>query len=333
MAGLKGNVAWLGGAAQLAKGTPATFAAANAFKNGFVGGNIGPARETENLAETDASRDRGVTYVTQAGVEGEPEIYVRDESIVFWLQAALGARASTAGPTNFTHTLTPGNTLPYITAWKNLGDTLYEEYRDCKVGSISVSAEAGAPLTATIGIQGAKATRLTVAPDNAAPIPVENSAVYQYLRSAAVGIAQLGGGATALVRSFELGVENNVSRQHTDDIEAYDVVEGVREVSLGFDMVFENLDEYNKFHYGGSAGTVISPNIFSTSAVFTFNKGTNNEIAFNLPSIAYEEFAPEPDAGGDPVVVSVRAAAQRSGSPVVTATVKNQSAAARYAAT
>lgn len=332
MAGLRGNVAWLGGARQTAKGTAATFAAANAFKNGFVGGNIGPARETENLSETDASRDRGVTYVTQAGVEGEPEIYVRDESVVFWLEAALGTRV-TSGTTNLTHVMTPGNVLPYISAWRNLGDTLYEQYRDCKVGSLSISAESGAPLTATIGIQGSKATRLTAAPDAATPIPVENSSVYQFRRTAAVGIATLGGGATALIRSFELGIENNVTRQYTDDVEAYDVVEGTREVSLGFDMIFETLDEYNKFHYGGAAGTAISPSVFTTSAAFVFSKGTNNEISFNLPSIAYEELSPEPDAGGDPITVSVRAAAQRGASPVVTATVKNQSAATRYAAT
>ncbi len=333
MAGLKGNVAWLGAAKQTAKGTAATFVAATSFKNGFVGGNIGPARETDNLAETDASRDRGITYITQAGVEGEPEIYVRDESIVFWLEAALGSRNTVAAAPNHTHTLTPGNTLPYISVWKNLGDLLWEQYRDCKVGSLSISAESGQPLTATIGIQGAKSTRLTVAPDNASPIAVENSAVYQYLRSTAVGIATLGGGATALIRSFELTIENNVTRQHTEDIEAYDVVEGTREVSIGFDLVFESLDEYNKFHYGGAAGTAISPNVFTTSASFTFNKTANNEIAFTLPSIAYEEFAPEPDAGGDPVTVSVRAAAQRGVSPVVTAVVKNQSATTRYAGT
>lgn len=332
MAGLKGNVAWLGNAFQTSKGTAATYVAANGFKNGFVGGNIGPTREVENLAETDASRDRGVSYVTQSGVSGEPEIYVRDESIVFWLKAALGSLATTGLSPNFTHTVTPGNTLPYFTAWRNLGDTLYEEYRDCKCGSISISAEAGAPLTATVGITGTKATRLTTAPDAATPLAVESSSVYQFRRSAAVGIATLGGAATALISSFELSVENNVSGQFTDDVQAYDVVEGTREVSIGFDMLFESLDEYNKFHYGGAAGTAVSPNIFTTSAAFVFNKGTNNEIGFSLPSIAYEELAPEPDAGGDPITVSVRAAAQRSGSPVVTATVKNQAAGTRYGA-
>lgn len=320
MAGLRGNVAWLAAAKQTGKGTAATLGV-DAVKNAFSGGNIGPVRETDNLSETDASRDRGVSYVTTSGVEGEPEVYVRDTSVAFWLHKVLG-NVSTSGTTNFTHVLTPGNVLPYITVWKMLGDTLYEEYRDCKVGSLSISAEAGQPLTATIGIQGLQTTRLTAAPDAATPQPVESSAVYNFNEAAVT----LGGGATALVRSFELGIDNNLTRQQTDDVIPYDVVEGVREVSLGFDLIFESLDEYNKFHYGGAAGTTISPNIFTTSAVFTFSKGTNNEISFNLPSIAYEEFPVEPDPGGDPVTVSVRAVAQRGGSPVVTATVKNQRA-------
>ncbi len=333
MAGLRGNVAWLANAFQTTKGTAAALVAANGFKNGFAGGNIGPVRETDNLSETDATRDRGATYVTQAGVEGEPEIYVRDESIVFWLKAAFGTLATT-GTTNFVHTITPGNVLPYFTSWRNLGDTLYEQYRDCKVNSLQIAAEQGQPLTATIGIQGAKSTRLTAAPDAATPLAVESVAPYYYQRSAAVGIATLGGAATALIRSFELNFENNVSRQHTEDVEAYDVWEGKREVSLGFDLIFESLDEYNKFHYGGAAGTQISPNIFTTSAAFTFNKGVNNEVSLTLPGIAYEEFSPEPDPGGDAIVVSVRAAAQRQtgGAAICTAVVKNQAAATRYAA-
>jgi hypothetical protein len=319
MAGLRGNQAWLLAKKQTGKGVAADPNTTGAYKMPFSGGNISPVRETDNLAETDSSRDRGVTYVTTSGVEGSPEFYVRDSSIGFWLFAALGADAVT-GTTNFTHVLTPANSLPYITAWRNIADTLFEQYRDCKVGSLAISAEAGAPLTATAGIQGLQASRLTAAPDNTTPVAIQNGAVYSFNEATVT----LGGGATALVRSFELTIENNISRQQTDDVVPYDVVEGVREVSLGFDLVFESLDEYNKFHYGGAAGTTISPNVFTTSALFTFTKGVNNEISFNLPSIAYEEFPVEPDAGGDPIVASVRAVAQRGASPVVTATVKNQ---------
>jgi hypothetical protein len=318
MAGLKGNVAWVAAAKQTSKGTAATLTSASGYKMPLTGGNITPTRTTDNLSETDASRDRGVTYISQTGVEGTPEFYVRDASAGFWLHKVLGADAVT-GTTNYVHALTPANTLPYITAWRMIGDTLYEEFRDCKVGSATISAEAGGPLTMSCGIMGLRASRLTAAPDNASPVAMDSGAVYSYNDATVT----LGGGATALVRSFELTIENNLSLQQTDDSVPYDVVEGVREISLGFDLIFETLDEYNKFHYGGAAGTAIDKNVFTTSALFSFDKGANNAVSFNLPSIAYEEFPIDPDPGGDPIVASVRAVAQRGGT-ILTATVKNQ---------
>lgn len=319
MAGLRGNVAWLLAQAQTAKGALPTLSTTKAYKMPFSGGSIGPTRTTDHLSETDSSRDQGVAYVQQTGVEGSPEFYVRDASIGFWLWLVLGADAVT-GTTDFTHTLTPANALPYVTLWRDIGDTLYEQFLDCKIGSLSISAEAGSPLTATAGVQGLQPSRLTVAPDQATPVTIQSGQVYNFNNATVT----LGGSATALVRSMELSIENNLTVQQTDDSVPYDVVEGIREVSLGFDLIFETLAEYNKFHYGGAAGTAVSPTIFTTSADFTFNVGVNNSVGFTLPSIAYEEFPVEPDAGGDPVVASVRAVAQRSGSPVLTATVKNQ---------
>lgn len=318
MAGIRGNVAWVMAQAQTAKGTAATIDAAKAVKMPLTGGSIAPVRETDNLAETDASRDRGLAYVTTSGVEGSPEFYVRDASIGFWLWAALGGDAVT-GTTNFTHAITPANNLPYITAWNMVGDTLFQQFRDCKVGSLEISAEAGSPLTATAGIQGLQATRLTTVPDTATPVAVSSGTVYNYNKSTIT----LGGSVTALVRSFTVTIENNLSRQQTDDIIPYDVIEGTREISCSFDLIFESLDEYNKFHYGGAAGTTISPDIFTTSAIWSIDQGATNAISFNLPNIAYTEFPIEPNAGGDPVIASVAAAAQRGGT-ILTATVKNQ---------
>ncbi len=320
MAGLRGNQAWILAQKQTAKGTAATISLASAYKNPFTGGNIMPVREVNNLSETDANRDQGISFVSTSGVEGTPEFYARDSSAGFWLWAGLGADAVTGTMPNFTHAITPANTLPYITVWRNIGDTLWEQYRDCMVGSLSFSAEAGQPLTMSAGIQGLQATRLTAAPDTATPVPIQSGYVYNY-NDATVTLA---GGATALVRSFELTVENNISRQQTDDVIPYDVYVGQRTVSLSFDLYFETLAEYNKFHYGGAAGTTISSTVYTTDATFAFANGVNNGITFALPSIAYEEFPVEPDAGGDAVVSSVRAVAQRGGSPVVTATVKNQ---------
>lgn len=319
MAGLRGNVGWFMGQKQTAKGALPTVALASAYKMPFSGGNISPVRETDNLSETDASRDRGITYVTTSGVEGSPEMYVRDASVGFWLFAALGADA-VSGTTNYVHAITPSNNLPYIACWRDISDTLWEQYLDCKVSTLTISADAGQPLMATAAIQGLQATRLTTDPSTAAAIPVQSGAVYSYNDATVT----LSGGATALVSSFELTIENNVSRQQTDAVIPYDVYEGQREVTLTFDMLFETLAEYNSFHYGSTSGVTISPTVYTTSALFSFDKGANNSIAFNLPSIAYTEFPVEPSAAGDAIKVSVSAAAQRGGSPVVTATVKNQ---------
>src|SRR4051812_4981904 len=124
MAGMRGNQAWIMAQKQTGRGTAATYTAASAYKMGLTGGNIGPVRNTDNLSETDASRDRGTTYLVSEGVEGTPEFYVRDASIGFWLWAALGQDAVT-GTTNYVHTLTPGNALPYITVWRDIADTLF----------------------------------------------------------------------------------------------------------------------------------------------------------------------------------------------------------------
>jgi hypothetical protein len=323
------------GQKQTARGTAATpaipaVAVSGAYKMPFSGGNIGPVREVDNLTETDSSRDRGTAYVTNGGVEGSPEFYVRGGSIGFWLNAVLGT--DTAGGTlpNYTHTFTPADALNYYTIWRSMGNTLWEAYRDCKVGSLAFSVEAGGALSATVGIQGLQASRLTTDPSVAPAIPLVGSgtalddAVFTYNDRPAAGIVTLGGSATALVRSFDLSIENNLTRQQTDGLVPYDVVEGTREISLGFDLIFESLDEYNKFHYGGAAGVAIAPGIFTTSAAFTFNKGTNNELSFTLPRIAYEEFSIEPNPGGDPVVASVRAMGQRGATPVISVALKNQ---------
>lgn len=320
MAGLRGNNAWLMGAKQSAKGTAATVLAAKTFKNAFTGGSINPSRNIDQLAETDSSRDQGISYVASSGVNGNPEIYARDDAIGLYLLAALGADAVTGTTPNFIHTLTPATVLPYMTFWRDIGDTLWEQFTDCKVGNITVSAGAGAPLNAAMTIMGRTPTRLTTDPSVSPAIALDSGYVYNFNDCTVT----LSGGATALVSSFECSIENNLTVQQTDDVVPYDIVEGRREVTLSFDLIFETLAEYNAFQYGSTVGTTVTNAIYTTSANFVFTKGANNSIQFNFPVIAYQEFPVEPNAAGDPITVSVRAVAQRNVAGVVTATVSNQ---------
>jgi hypothetical protein len=201
------------------------------------------------------------------------------------------------------------------------GAVLYEQYADLICNELTISADTGGPLTVAKDWIGRSATRLASEwATGLAPPAAEQSAVYNF-NDAAVSI---GGAATSLVSSFELTVTNNVTRQQTDDSVPYDVVPGLRVVTVAFDMIFENLDHYNTFHYGSTVGTTQVNTVSTTALNFTFAKGVNNSIAFNFDKVAYEEFPVEPDPGGDPIVVPVRVRAQRHANGYFVATIKNQ---------
>ena len=328
MAGLKGNVAWWAiepNGSSGAKGVPAT---SSTRLIPFSGGNVSVTRETANFAETDSSRDQGTSYTVRSGVEGNPEAYVRDSYIHILLAGALGSDAVTGATPNKTHTITPANSLPYHTMWRMQSDVLWEKFDDCMISELSIKGDAGAPLTATASVMGLVPTRLTTNPVTswAALTPAVTAAItsdspYTYNNAT----VSLGGAAVSTVKSFELQINNNVKVQQTDSVTPYDVVPGQREVTLSFDLLFENIDEYNLFNYGSTSGTAISSEITTRAAEFTFaGASVNNSIKFNIPRLAYEAFPVEPNAGGDPITVSVRAQAQRGSSSIITAEVKNQ---------
>lgn len=324
MPALRGNVGWVMAQKQTAFGTLATpaipGAAAGAFKQALAGGGMAPSRTVANLAETDSSRDQGVSYVQNETIGGSPEFYARDDSLGFWLWAVLGADAATGTSPNWVHTITPANSLPYISVWRDVSDVLWEAYRDCKVSSLTIAASAGQPLTATATINGVTSTRLTTDPSITPAIPMSSGFVYNYNNAT----VNLSGAAIATVSSFSLTIDNNINPIQTDDVQMYDIVEGQRQVTLDFDMIFTDLNEYNSFHYGSTSGTTISPNIYTTPASFQFDNGANNQIKFTVPSLAYTEFPVDVNPNGDPITVAVKGVSQRGGSPVLTATVKNQ---------
>lgn len=318
MAGLRGNQAYLVLAKQTGKGVAPT---AWEDKYFFSGGSIGPTRSQGQLAETDNTRDAGDYYTEETAVEGNPEVYSRDASLHHILEYVLGSRSKVTTTGNTVHTITGSSAIPYITAGRMIGATLYEQFNDLKVSEVTISAGTHEPLTAALTVMGRSSVRQAAEWAAGMAPPAASSIEPLNFNDATV---TLGGGATSLVSSFEVTVANSVKLQATDDSIPFDVVEGVRTVTLGFDMIFENLKEYNKFHYGSESGTTQSSQIFTTTAAFDFAKGANNGATFTFPKIAYQEFPVEPDPGGDPITVSVKAAAQRHASGFVTAEVRNQ---------
>lgn len=222
------------------------------------------------------------------------------------IQTALNALSSVTGPGgSFTVTGGPLPTAVQITAATGFAN---RQIPQIEADGYLLTGGTNPAATVTTTTQGASALPTLAA-----------SSVYNFNEA----LVTLGGAVTALVSSFELTISNNVTPQQTDDARPYDVVEGLREVNLGFRVLFEDAQQYSLFHYGSTAGTEQSNQLPTTSANFRFVKGSQNQIMFDLPSLAYTEFPVEPDPGGDPVAIDVRAVALRGGSPVVTGTVLN----------
>jgi hypothetical protein len=316
MAGIAGNIAQFRLGKQTAKGTPVTAFTDALF---FTGGSAEPTRETDQLNETDSARHEGETFITQTGGGGSPEAYARFPSLHHVIQAATGAIATTGVGPDYVHTLTLANSLPYYTFGRSVGGVLFQQFDDCKVNELTLQADTGQPVTTTVNFMGRAATRLAADGPGALPTP---SVVAPFsFNEVAVTLA---GGATSLVSSFELTITNNVTVQQTDDSVPYDVVEGKREITVGFDLIFDNLTEYNKFHTGSGTGTAQTNTVYTTDLDFLFTRTALQSLQLTLSKVAYEEFPVDPDPGGDPIVVPVRARFQRSGT--FTAVVKNQTA-------
>jgi hypothetical protein len=68
---------------------------------------------------------------------------------------------------------------------------------------------------------------------------------------------------------------------------------------------------------------VQSATLATVALDFEFILGANNSVKFTIPNASYEELPVDPDPGGAPIVVPVRARAQRGGN-IVTVVTKNQ---------
>lgn len=332
MAGYAGNNAWLAHGKQTTAGTPAATLRA---KQPLTGGTVAPERVVERLQETDASRLVGSAYLSRGGAAGTPSFYCRANPLPDLLEGVLGTATydavGTGSPLVYTHVFTPGTTLPRFTFVRMIGNALFEIFPDSFINSLTIRGEAGQPLTVEANIVGLSSTISVAEPASTTALVIE-SGVPLFFHEGTISLSGVTGTPMSKIRSVEFTVENNFTQQQTDDVALLDAVPGTQNFSVGFELIFDSLTEYQAFHYG--AGTTQRGDLYTTTATFQFDKTAPvRQLKLDFTNLAYEEFPVEPDAGGAPIVVAVRGALNRpaSGSSV-TATVKNGKGASLYAA-
>lgn len=236
------NVADLSIGIQTAKGTAA---ATPLIRTPIVSSTLRPARTVNRVEETGATRLGGPSYVAMTRVEGEVTFRVRASTILPFLWAALGAKATTGASDPYTHTTTLATTQPYLTLWTMLASASFSRLVDCKVTSLNFVSDAQGVLTATMGVVGLVPQYLTAANTTAA-LPTD----LPLLHHEANATLQAEGSALAGVTAARINIGTGAESYQGTNITPDSIEEGGLDVTIEVDQVVTDFALWNRFHYG-----------------------------------------------------------------------------------
>lgn len=320
MSGISSRIGTIAFAKQSAKGSPAASPAIRLMLNGAP--SLAPVKERGRFAMTDSGRDQGPGFTSGMRVEGDIPVYLHPEAMASLLYYALGANADSGSTPNYTHTLTPAADLPFVTIWRQVGGVIFERFDDCKVNALRIEGQAGQPYTSTLSVLGISSTKLVSDPVLAAL----TSQPYIYPESGALLKIDT---VDYRISAWQLAIDNGISGFQADAYTFADIDPGGRTVSASFQTRFTGLTDapanYAGFYY--DAGTTLSPVVGTHALDFKMERNANTSVQLQVPQVTYAAVPVQPDPGGAPIGLEIACEVEKpSGSPILTAVVKDQTA-------
>lgn len=294
-------IAFAGLSKQASKGTGATSPAA--FGHGIISGKVFNGELTQDYEDqtlNGGAYDRFSPAVNRIkylpGASFKTRAWIR--SLGLYLIGAIGATVDTgAGP--YTHTITPAQTLNYLTFFSRLGSAEYEKLVDCVVNSLTISWEEQSPLELDVELMGITPTFGA----GGAWTATADESVATYL-SPIGGTLQLDVGSATVaagqIKAFSVTISNNLdpvwlsSKIVPDDLmPAEQTVEGT------ITLVPNDMTDFRKAITGTGAGTAVQ----STPVYGSFSElvqlDANNQLTLSsLRSAFMVEFPDGDPAGG-----------------------------------
>lgn len=294
---------------QSAKGTPAANPTVKTYLQAAP--TLKPYITDARFSETDSNRDVGDPYVSQIGVSGDVPIYCRDGIMELIWHLSLGANADTGVADPYTHTATPANDLPYFTMWRMVGNTIFEQYVDCKVNQITFDGAAGQPLTASLNVMGITST--FNATDNTS---VDALITSPYLYMDGAGALKIDTVAYPL-SAINLVVNNNLTPFQADNYGVDAVDPGGRDITGSYTVRFGSATglplDYRAFFYGSDVGTA-QTTTFSTHALdFLWTRTAQHSMEIQIPKAKWADIPVQPDPGGATIEVQCAFESMRAG--------------------
>ena len=318
------SIGLIGVAKQSAK---ATAASQPTFVHGLTGGQV--FKLDRSVASDDVSC--GVRAGTDSHVEkvvpgADFDTFGYADALPLYLYAAMGAIASSANSGSgmsgyYDHTITLGDSLPYLTVWSRLGG-VYNRVDGCKVDQVEIDYEGNSPLEFGITMLGLAATLGL----NAFPGSVDPSCFDGYFVPTG-GTFKIdtasGTPVAAPITKGSLSLANNCA---TDPLAGQvlpgDIEEGKLTTSGSVTVKPDDMTLYRKMVTGASDGTAPTSAMVYGSLEwdFTHSKDPKCSMKVTASNIPFTADFPDVDPAGGAAEVEFSfdniGLAERSGSPV-----------------
>lgn len=279
-----------------------TLAASPTFGHGVTGGAIVTVELDQELEDRTSHTRVSPSVNRNAVVPGfDVEGRAHPKSVGLWLYGALGA-ISTSGSATYTHVITVGDDLPYLSVFGKLGSNVVS-VRGCKVDELKLSWEESKPVELTVSGTGCVAS----APGTGWPVVVDDARADYF--TAAAGTFKLDvdsdTAVTASVTGGEISIANGLepiilSGSVTPD----DVMPGRVELEVTLDIVIADLSDFRRAWGGSDAATEASPVPVYGSFEVEFVLGTNR-LKFAGTHVAFVTEFPEADPSGGAATLSL----------------------------
>jgi hypothetical protein len=315
---LQKRIAFAGISKQTAKGAAA---ATPTFGLGIRGGaTLRVELDQENDGITFASRvsadDNRLSVVSGAAIQTR----AWPRSIGLILLGALGGDVVTgSGP--YTHTITPGASLPYLTLFSQL-DTEYHKVADCKINQLTVGWSERAPVEVEFDMMGITTTLYTSSwtptnDENGQVRFIPPGGVFQVDTSSASP-------ATAKIAGGRITINNNlVPIPLSVSVLPDDIFEAEAALDIELRLIPTDTTEWRKIITGTSGGTTATGTTIYGSFSEKFTIDASNDLTISGTRVAFMADYPEADPAGGPAELTLTGRIKKPAGAALTAVLIN----------
>jgi len=298
-----------------------SIAANPAFAFGLTGGGLSVAISQDADPITSAYLSPSGAYRDK--VENGASLQTRawQKAIGLLLLGALGADSVTgSGP--YTHTLTLGSSLPYLTIFEKKGDNAIMAVRDCKIDELEISWDENKPLEVSIKAAGG----VFSFPASFTPTNDESDTTNYYVPVGGTFKYDVDSATpvVAAVKAGKITIKRGAEAQYfSGAVEAGDVFEGGCAVEVSLTVLPDDTTLWRNVVTGAVGGTSIQTTPLYGSFEVTFTKGADS-LKLAGSATAFLCDLPEADPAGGAAESELAGVAYRgAGATPITATLIN----------